>query len=188
MTRSITHALIFFLLFVVSGCSDNSDQSVPASAGDSSHLSEAAQPDVVVLKDLEIDGKIMTRRITALPDSEVRRLSIQSIDSAFSDAGGSFKYFMADTLYAGSSGKVLFILRQYAEENIGWAASYDQSWRLLDKLQVYYDNAEGNLAVTSSIKNNSIVVNSENVYGETPDAGKAKKIYAVGEGYRFVTK
>ena len=190
MRATVKSPVICFLVFALFACADDHDKRAAASqASDSSHaVVTETGPEAVVLKDIQIDAKTVTGGTSSLKESEISSLSIRSIDSAYMDAGGGFKYFVVDTLYQGASVKVLLIARQYAEENIAWATSYDQSSRLLDKLQVYYDNSEGNLLVTSSINDNVISVNTENIYSETPDAGNQKQVYSISQSYKFVKK
>ena len=188
MAAFIKSPLICLLLFLLVACEDDPGKSGSTDSDTSQVSTTDSRPEVVVLKDMQIDAKTVTGGTSLLTDAQIEALSIRAIDSAFSDSGGGFKYSIIDTLYARSSIRILLISRQYVEENMAWAVSYDQYSRLLDKLQVYYDNSEGNLLVTSSITNNSILVSTENTYNEAPDAGKQKAIYAVSETYKFIRK
>lgn len=181
--------LISFIVCVLAACADEKEGTDVASAGSDTPqvIEQEVRPDVVVLKDVDIDAKTFSAGTSVLGENDFSRLSIRSIDSSYSDGSG-FKYFLVDTLYAGASVKELLIYRQYPEENIAWIVSYDPSLKILDKLQVYYDNSEGNLLVTSSIKNNMISVHTENVYSETPGGEKQKQVYAVSDNYHFIRK
>ena len=147
-------------------------------------------PGSINLKEMEIstktiidNGKLSGSRL--LNTNELMLLSIPSIDST-AGSRSVFRYHLVDTLFSGSNLKVLLIGREYTEENILWIASYDRSSALLDHVEVYYDNAEGNLSIGCIVKNNSISVSKENVYAANSREANKTEVYLFDERDRLV--
>lgn len=150
---------------------------------------EISLPQTVTLKETLINSKtiIDNKKISAsiiLNDREITRLALKSIDSAASDAG--FKYHLIDTLFSGPQINIYLIGREYTEENILWVASYDQNSKLIDRLMVYYDNAEGFLSIGSVIKNNRISVHTQNEYAATTNEADKSEAYYFNQANKLI--
>ena len=127
---------------------------------------------VVSLKNMDINVKTMidANKLAAsklLSKEQSKRLSITLLDAGSSNAGSSFRYHLIDSLNSTPSFRIFLIGREYTEENIAWIASYNSSGALIDHMQVYYDNAEGNLSKETSVKSNRISVKTQTEYEES---------------------
>jgi len=140
-----------------------------------------ATPQPLVLKALRLDGvtllqKGMLRKGKLLTDDNKTSLDIEQLDKM---PAPEFKYRLLDTLFSGPQCKVLLIGREYVNENKAWLAVYDAAGKMISQLDVYYDNAEGFLSVSSVIKDSSITVTTLNDFEENEKEKKKVKTYAI---------
>ena len=109
------------------------------------------------------------------------------IDSSAGNENG-FRYHVIDTLLLDQSIKVLLIGREYESENYTWITIYDGNNKLLDHKTVYYDNAEGFLAVETVIKNNQLIITTFNEYAEQEKDKKITEVYYLNENNKISLK
>ncbi len=112
--------------------------------------------------------------------TDYRNFSIKKIDSSAGDENG-FIYHIVDTLFLKQGLIVLLIGREYISENIIWLAVYNEEHQLIDRKQVYYDNAEGFLSVETTIKNNELTINTKNDFDEG-NKNTTEKYWLTGAG------
>jgi len=81
-----------------------------------------------------------------------------------------FTYFILEKLHLSNSFNSYLIAEHYDSEMACWLVNYSMDGQLIDSYEVFYDNAEGFLTVTSNInlRNNKITVNEHNIY-EDPE-------------------
>jgi hypothetical protein len=188
-----SHIAVFTCVFILCcRTSTKNDTSADTTKIDTPHLSidTVTMNEVLVKNDepvplknvsLHIGVNEILARSKRLNDTAQKLYSVMAMDSV---PANEFRYHLFDTLFWGSQVKLLLIGREYIEENIIWAASYDANNNLIDHLRVYYENSEGYIAVTSEIYNNSIIL-----YDQPDEEGEAKQkpsIYKVNEHYKFV--
>lgn len=123
----------------------------------------------------------MTKART-LSKEEYAALHIAQIDAV--PAG--FTYRLLDTLYNGPRYTIVLIARDNANENIAWLCSYERPGKLLQKQEVYYDNAEGFRSVSTVIKAKNITVTLYNDFAETEEGKKIVKQYTIGDDAMLV--
>lgn len=93
----------------------------------------------------------------------ISKFKPESIDEFF--AMGD-TYYVLDTIATSSAGSVYLILKYDPNETSGWLVIYDPSMKVKDQIEVYYENAEGNFYLTSSILDNIVTTNGDNVIPE----------------------
>lgn len=93
----------------------------------------------------------------------ISKFKPESIDEFF--ARGD-TYYVLDTIATSSAGSVYLILKYEQNETSGWLVIYDRSMKVKDQIEVYYENAEGNFYLTSSILDNIVTTNGDNVTPE----------------------
>jgi hypothetical protein len=76
-------------------------------------------------------------------------------------------YYVVDTIANSAAGSVYFILKYDPNETSGWLVIYDPSMEVKDQIEVYYENAEGNFYLHSSILDNIVTASGENITPET---------------------
>ena len=144
------------------------------------------------LKETVLNEKIIIagKRLSASKKIDAdgyRSLSIKMIDSSAGDEN-DFRYHVIDTLLLDQSIKVLLIGREYESENYIWITIYDNRNKLLDHKTVYYDNAEGFLAVETVIKNNQLIITTFNEYAEQEKDKKITEVYYLNENNKISLK
>lgn len=93
----------------------------------------------------------------------ISKFKPESIDEFF--AMGD-TYYVLDTIAASSAGSVYLILKYDPNETSGWLVIYDPSMNVKDQIEVYYENAEGNFYLTSSILDNIVTASGDNITPE----------------------
>ena len=138
----------------------------------------------IVLKDISLQINVIERLAKSKQPNQVdfKLFSIPVIDSMTTN---EFKYHLFDTLFWSNQVKIVLIGREYLEENIIWAASYDANNNLIDHLRVYYENSEGLSTVTSDVHNNLFMLFDHPDEGEGESKQKPS-VYALNEAYKFV--
>jgi len=156
----------------LAGCNDpvenNTLKEKKDTAANCIAATEKTQPSIlkdVILNEKELIGKKRLSSAAPVDFTQYKLLALKTIDSTAGDENG-FKYHIIDSLLSKTGLTVLLLGREYDTENIAWIALYDDQHKLLDQLQVYYDNAEGFLSVESMIKNNQVTVHTRNDFDE----------------------
>lgn len=134
------------------------------------------------LNETSLFTKAAMTKARKLSKEEYNTLSIAQIDSV--PAG--FTYRLLDTLYNGPRYTIVLIARDNANENIAWLCSYERPVKLLQKQEVYYDNAEGFRSVSTEIKTKTITVTLHNDFAETDEGKKVVKQYRIGDDAMLV--
>lgn len=95
-----------------------------------------------------------------LSASEQQKLQVSEIDRPiYQDDISEFQYYFLKEMYKGKEGKILLLSRRAEMEAFAWLVSYDKQDRLIDYLQIYYDEwAESAVNNTSVIRNDSISI------------------------------
>ncbi len=177
MTPYLKTGIYFFsCLFFLSACNDQQSNSEPEKAKDTvvAVLPVEVKAEPVVLKDAVLNEKnlISNHRLTKsvmIDAGQYKLLSVKAIDSTAAES--NFKYHIIDSLFSGAGHTILLIGREYDTENIVWIAAYDDQHKLIDRRQVYYDNAEGFLSIETTIKNNKLIIHTRNDFDETNNHG-----------------
>lgn len=123
---------------------------------------------------LRFDRLIQKNELNHLPklnQAQTDSWKIQDIDAFYEP---SYVYHFLDTVAVSEKHLLALIAREYANENIIWLCKYDQSGKMIHADQVYYDNAEGNYLLESTLKNNILTLYSEDV-----NEGKRKKVHRI---------
>lgn len=177
---------VFFAAFLIAICSCHHpvEKDTPANGTVAVKDSAApAPPPVVNLTSYRLDGTTLIQKRVLhkgklLADDAKRSLHIAQLDQM---PAPEFKYRLVDTLYAGPQCSILLIGREYDNENKVWLAIYDPSGNMTSQLDVYYDNAEGFLSITSVIKDKNITVTTLNDFEEKEQDKKKVKIYTIDD-------
>lgn len=196
MTPLFTKAsILVFTCFLAIGCNQASESTTTKTVQTTTpELAKPAKPTelskpMVQLTEIVLDEKaVITDNKLAkskkLSAQEAKALSVQTIDSTASGEN-SYTYHVLDTLFSGSTFKIVLIGREYTEENGIWVASYDNQQGLIHFLPVYYDNSEGFLSITSNVKNNLITIQTFNEYAERESEKQKTEVYRVDEQGKF---
>jgi hypothetical protein len=108
----------------------------------------------------------------------ISKFKPESIDEFF--AMGD-TYYVVDTIATAAVGSVYFILKYDPNETTGWLVIYDPGMIVKDQIEVYYENAEGNFFLTSSILDNIVTTAGENI---TPEESPVSA-FKIVEGPRW---
>ncbi|MEP7164535.1 MAG: hypothetical protein ABI741_07570 [Ferruginibacter sp.] len=184
--RKSLSVLLFSLLFAA--CNSTTEKNAPGGIKTDTAIIVNNKTEIPVkdpLKEIVLNEKtvITGKRLIASKKIDAalyRSLSIKMIDSTAGDENG-FSYHVVDTLLSAHGIKVLLIGRAYESENFIWIVIYDNQNKLLDHKTVYYDNAEGFLAVETIIKNNKLTITTFNEYAETEKEKKKTEVYHLNE-------
>lgn len=168
--------LVCISLTIFSSCNNGDAVKAPEKPGNKPNTSVGQPPDStpplinIPFGDADFNStklinnnRLNTSRICS--PAEIKSLSINKIDSAGTESK-DFKYHLIDTVFNSPAGSILLIGREWPSENIVWLASYDISRKLIDKQEVYYDNAEGFLAIESRISNKELSITTTNEFDE----------------------
>ncbi|HLF62162.1 MAG TPA: hypothetical protein VI603_00310 [Saprospiraceae bacterium] len=98
-----------------------------------------------------------------MDDAVIGKFKPENIDEFF--AMGD-TYYVVDTIATSTYGSVYFILKYDPNETTGWLVIYDQKMKVMDQIEVYYENAEGNFYLTSSILDNIVTAAGDNITPE----------------------
>jgi hypothetical protein len=137
----------------------------------------------ITLKAHKLDGitlvqKGLLRKGKLLSTEAQRAMHIERLDQM---PAPEFRYRLIDTLYNGPQGHVLLIGREYDNENKAWLVVYDPSGSITGQQDVYYDNAEGFMAITSVIKDKTITITTLNDFAEKEQDKKKVAIYTIDD-------
>lgn len=168
--------LVCISLIIFCGCNTGTAVKAPEKPGNKPDTSVGKPPDSIppliniplIDADFNSAKLITNNRLSTSPicsPIEIKSLSINKIDSAGTE-NKDFKYHLIDTVFNSRAGFILLIGREWPSENIVWLASYDISQKLIDKQEVYYDNAEGFLAIESRISNKELSITTTNEFDE----------------------
>jgi hypothetical protein len=75
-------------------------------------------------------------------------------------------YYVSDTISTASTGGVFLITKYDPNETSGWLVIYDKKMKVMDQIEVYYENTEGNFYLSSSILDNIVTTSGENITPE----------------------
>lgn len=167
----------FWILFLVGiqyfliGCGSGTGSATGGQQADTTaQRTETAQTgELFKLKNVMIDMKYV------FPDGEnVRGVKMDAAATVkfkpskideFNAMGDT--YYVVDTIANSAAGSVYFILKYDPNETSGWLVIYDPSMEVKDQIEVYYENAEGNFYLHSSILDNIVTASGENITPET---------------------
>lgn len=178
-------ALLLSLLIQIVACAANGSETAQETADTTSQAVTTPKPGdpIFNLKNLMINTEYVfpdgeNVRGVKMEAAAISKFKPESIDEFFA-MGDS--YYVLDTISTSAAGSVFLILKYDPNETSGWLVIYDTSMIVKDQLEVYYENAEGNLYITSSILDNIVTVNSENI---TP-VGPPVSAFQIVEGPRW---
>jgi hypothetical protein len=176
-----------FALFIYGmGCAPGAGSSEgDAQSTDSTGLSDAQNDTALNMKNLMIEEKYVfpdgeNVRGVKMDASAIGKFKPQSIDEFFMDGD---TYFVVDTIAQAASGSIYFILKYDPNETSGWLVIYDPQMNVVDQIEVYYENAEGNFYLHSSILDNIVTVAGENV---TPEHEPVSAFRIVGGRWEII--
>ncbi|MES2838241.1 MAG: hypothetical protein V4667_12000 [Bacteroidota bacterium] len=121
---------------------------------------------------------------TLLTKEEEKIYSLNKIDVSYS--GDNFIYHFFETVFTDNKIKVILLGREYESENCIWLCVFDKEHNLLDTKEVYYDNAEGFKSVTSTIKNNTITIITNNDFAENENEKTVTENYSLTADNKLV--
>ncbi len=139
--------------------------------------------DIFTLKNLMIDVDFV------FPDGEhvrgvkmntaaISKFKPQNIDEFY--AMGD-TYYVVDTIATSRAGSVYLIVKHDPNETSGWLVIYDTGMKVMDQIEVYYENAEGNFYLNSSILDNIVTTTGDNI---TPEENPVSA-FKIVEGPRW---
>jgi hypothetical protein len=102
-------------------------------------------------------------RGTKMDAAAISKFKPDRIDEFFA-MGDS--YFVLDTIAQSNAGSIYCVLKYDPNETTGWLVIYDPQMNVADQLEVYYENAEGNFMLHSSILDNIVTCAGENITPE----------------------
>jgi hypothetical protein len=167
-------------------CSSGTGQSGDnAQSTDSTALSDAQTEASFNMKNLMIEDKYIFSdgenvRGVKMDAAAIGKFKPQSIDEFFMDDD---TYYVVDTISQSAAGSIYLILKYDPNETSGWLVIYDPQMQVVDQIEVYYENAEGNFYLHSSILDNIVTVAGENV---TPEHEPVSAFRIVGGRWEII--
>ena len=169
--KNFLYYLIYGIACVIigTGCAPGNGHS----EGDAQSTDSAAQSDtendaVFSMKNLMIEETYIFHdgenvRGIKMDAAAISKFKPQNIDEFFMDGD---TYFVVDTISQSVSGSIYLILKYDPNETSGWLVIYTPQMQVVDQIEVYYENAEGNFYLHSSILDNIVTVAGENITPE----------------------
>lgn len=121
---------------------------------------------------------------TLLTKEEEKIYSLNKIDASY--PGDNFIYHFFETVFADEKIKVILLGREYESENCIWLCVYDKEHNLFDTKEVYYDNAEGFKSVSTTIKNSTITIITNNDFAEKENEKTVTENYRLSADNKLV--
>jgi hypothetical protein len=141
--------------------SSSADGTDTASQAQSTDTAFNLKPLMITSEYVFPDGENV--RGTKMDDTAISKFKPGSIDEFYVEGD---TYFVADTISRSTLGSVYFIVKNDPNEVSGWLVIYDTDMQVKDQIEIYYENAEGNFYLTSSILDNIVTAAGENITPE----------------------
>jgi hypothetical protein len=132
---------------------------------------------------LQVDDKL----VKAIKSSKARPLNTRQIRSLKLSAkkthGNQFKYYLSKRLRLGKNFENILVIQYYREETYIWLLTINKAGKVIDSVQVYYDNSEGNVWASSVIHAKKVIVSEGNIFTSN---GKSRNLtYSIKPNGKF---
>ncbi len=149
----------------------------PARSNQPSPITPTTKPFSLTFKKLIENSQL--NKLPVLTKNEIKQYAIETaIDENYAD---DYKYHLVEKVLDTPTHKLYLIAREYENENAVWLCLFDKNGQIKYAKEVYYDNAEGNYQVESTLKKDTLTLLIEDI-----NEGKSVEIYTVDKNFNLI--